>query len=222
MPPTSDIWEDESTMRFLTTGCHAPDGSPRDRKRITRKAAMFRMKGTTLLRVMADASTRIVPPPPPPAERQDIIAKTHADTGHFGQRRTQHLLLLSFWWPGLYTDVIKHCQNCAVCARVNTIFNAGDKQPNPIPANGLFYRWSCDLAGPFIATPRGNTYVMLCIEHFSKHLIVTAIPSKTAAQTAAVFRDQALSTFGACAEVAMDSGTELKGAFDNLIVEHRI
>ena len=159
-------------------------------------------------------------PLPPPA-RQDIIAKTHADTGHFGQRRTQHLLLLSFWWPGLYSDVIKHCQNCAVCSRVDTIFNAGDKQLHPIPANGLFYRWSCDLAGPFVATPRGNTYNMLCIEHF-KHLIVTAIPSKTAAQTAAVFRDQVLSTFGACAKVATDSGTVFKGAFDNLLVEYLI
>ena len=37
-----------------------------------------------------------------------------------------------------------------------------------------------------------------------------------------MFRDQVLSTFGACAEVATDSGSEFKGAFDNLLVEYLI
>ena len=168
-PPTSHNWDDEHTMRFLTTGSHSPVCSPKGRRRIARRAAMFRMKGTTLLRVMADASTRIGPPPPLTGRTSSprltptraILASAERNICSFSPSGGQG-----------YTLTLSNTAKTVQYA----IFNAGDKQLHPIPANGLFYRWSCDLAGPFVATPRGNTYVMLCIEHFSKHLIVTAIP----------------------------------------------
>ena len=57
---------------------------------------------------------------------------------------------------------------CKFCDRVRSSFNAQVPELRPLPICGLFYRWGVDLCGPFPETPRGNKYVMVAIEHYSK------------------------------------------------------
>jgi hypothetical protein len=126
----------------------------------------------------------------------------------------------------LYTDVVRFIQACPVCDRVNTTFNSEDKTLHPTPVQGLMYTWFVDLCGPFETSLQGNRYCMLMIEHFSKHLELVAIPNKTSMTTARVFRDNVLSTFGACAVVRTDQGDEFQGEFAqllrNCLIDHRV
>jgi hypothetical protein len=95
----------------------------------------------------------------------------------------------------------------------------------PLPIMGLFYRWGVDLAGPFPATTRGNSYIMFCIEHFSKHVELIPLPSKESKHTASAFKARVLCRYGAMAEVVTDSGGEFEGEFAQLLesalVDHR-
>ncbi|GIM03389.1 hypothetical protein Vretimale_8135, partial [Volvox reticuliferus] len=95
----------------------------------------------------------------------------------------------------------------------------------PLPIRGPFYRWGCDLAGPFPTTKRGNTMVMVCIEHFTKHVELAAIPSKHSEQTARVLLERILTRFSAPAEIVTDRGQEWGGSFAALceqgLVDHR-
>jgi hypothetical protein len=43
----------------------------------------------------------------------------------------------------------------------------------------MFYRWSCDLAGELPQTFRGNVYIMIMIEHFSKWVELVALLDKS-------------------------------------------
>ena len=43
---------------------------------------------------------------------------------------------------------------------------------SPLPIEGLFYQWSMDLCGPFPVSGRGNRYVAVMIEHFSKTVVL--------------------------------------------------
>jgi hypothetical protein len=47
----------------------------------------------------------------------------------------------------------------------------------------MFYRWSCDLAGELPQTSRGNVYIMIMIEHFSKWVELVALPDKSSHNT---------------------------------------
>jgi hypothetical protein len=47
----------------------------------------------------------------------------------------------------------------------------------------MFYRWSCDLAGELPHTSRGNVYIMIMIEHFSKWVELVALPDKSSYST---------------------------------------
>jgi hypothetical protein len=47
----------------------------------------------------------------------------------------------------------------------------------------MFYRWSCDLVGELPQTSRGNVYIMITIEHFSKWVELVALPDKSSHNT---------------------------------------
>lgn len=115
---------------------------------------------------------------------------------------------------------------CELCDRVNASFNAAPKQLTPLPIVGLFYRRGVDLAGPMNPTSSaGNRYVMVLVEHFSKHIEAVPIPDKLAATTARVLVETVLCRFDSCAEVITDGGTEFAGEFDDVLkmalIDHR-
>ena len=65
-----------------------------------------------------------------------------------------------------------------------------------------------DLAGELPSTARGNRYVMIEVEYFTKWVELVPLKSKSTADMAHAFLDQMLSRFGALGEVLTDQGKE--------------
>ncbi|KAJ9532872.1 hypothetical protein QJQ45_010969 [Haematococcus lacustris] len=91
---------------------------------------------------------------------------------------------------------------------------------SPLPVQGLFYRWGVDLAGPLPRTHRGNEYLLVCIEHLTKHVELVPNPDRLANTTTYHFHHQVLSCFGGIAEVLTDGGREFQGEFADLLQRH--
>jgi len=89
----------------------------------------------------------------------------------------------------------------------------------------MFHHWSCDLAGKLPKTSRGNVYIMIMIEHFSKWVELVALLDKSSHNTSQVFLQQVLSRFGAYAKCLTDQGSEFRGEFqdllDHALIDHR-
>ena len=71
-------------------------------------------------------------------------------------------------------------------------------------------------------TKRGNKYVLVMIEHFTKWVELVPLPNKSADLTATTFLESVLSRFGAPAEVVTDQGSEFKGEFSDVLHHHGI
>ncbi len=215
-----DVWDDAQTLTYLQTG--TLEGDRAMKRRVVKRAKHYRWTAGELRRVMFDGTYRKVPPP---GEREELIRATHEQCGHFGRRRTCHLLSTSFWWKGMTADVAECVRNCAACDRVKATFNVRHAHLHPLPIQGLMYRWGVDLMGPLHKTARGNAYVMIMIEHFSKWVEVAPLPCKESQHTAHAILDRVISRFGAPAEVLTDRGTEFEGAFQDLMhqcmIDHR-
>jgi transposase InsO family protein len=218
-----DIWRDPVLLEYVQTGALPDDLSSSDVKRLLRRAHPYQYVGGVLQRVLADGTARAVPAP---EWREQIIERMHVRCGHFGEKRTMHLVLTSYWWYGLGSDVCRFVKGCELCRRVNLAFNAQSPQLQPLPIMGMFYRWGCDLCGPFVLSRSGNTYAMICVEYYSKHVELVCLPDKKAKTTATAFLTHVLSRFGSCAEVVTDQGTEWRDAFDTLLescyIDHRV
>lgn len=217
-----DIHHDAHTLEFLRTGRMPANLTPAQMKRVTARARRYRLvpgDNSTVHRIMHNGATRIVPAPP---DRRGIIEQAHVTSGHFGIRRTLHLMLADYWWQGIWQDVTRAVNDCKVCDRVKASFNACTTELQPLPIMGLFYRWGVDLCGPFPETKRGNRYVMVMIEHFSKTLVLEPLPSKESKHTAYAFEHGVLGRFGSCAELISDNGSEFMGELQTLCVSHFI
>lgn len=222
-----DVWLDAPCIELLTQGqlsaATAETLSSAERQRVMRRAKAYRSVGQKVYRKMNSGTMKMVPPP---ADRAAIVQRLHEECGHFGRRRTTHLVLLDYWWAGVYDDVRQGLASCQVCQRVsNALFNSQRPVLQPLPIMGLFYRWHVDLAGPFPTSRRGNKYVMVAIEAFSKHAEMLPLAAKAPAEVAWHFKHHVLCRFGACAEVVTDQGNEFQGEFAELLVsafiEHR-
>ena len=96
-------------------------------------------------------------------------------------------------------------------------FRESRKELQPLPILGLRYRWGVDFAGPLEKTAAGHTYVLVCIEHFTKWVELTPLPSKCSKDAARALLEGVLSRYGALAEVLTNQGSEFKGEFQTLL-----
>jgi len=81
----------------------------------------------------------------------------------------------------------------------------------------MFYHWSCDLAGELPQTSRGNVYIMIMNERFSKWVEFIALLDKSSYNTNQAFLQQVLSRFGACAKCPTNQGSKFRGKFQDLL-----
>ncbi len=83
---------------------------------------------------------------PPPHEQLGLIEKVHSELGHFGIMRIYSLLAPHYHWRGMYAQVRDVITRCEQCDRVKTFFSSQQLTLSPLSIQGMFYRWSCDLA----------------------------------------------------------------------------
>jgi hypothetical protein len=220
--PLRDAWEDQHLISYLQLKAMPAHVLSKERKRIMRRASSYKWTDDQLFRIFVDGTLKKVPKP---QDRVNLIQSIHESVGHFGHRRTTQQVLLSHWWTDIYQDVRSVCRRCMACDQSHASFNAMQPQLQPLPIKGLFYRWGIDLAGPFPSSNRGNTYIMVCIEHFSKWVEVFPLQGKTASEVA-YYAHQLFSRYLSPAEVVTDGGGEFEGAFHELLiklgVDHRV
>ncbi len=119
-------------------------------------------------------------------------------------------------------DVITRCEQCD---RVRTSFSSRQLTLFPFLIQGMFYQCSCDLTREFPQTSKGNVYIMIMFEHFSKWVELVILSDKSSHITNQAFLQHVLSRFGACVECFIDQGSKFKGKlqdlFDHALINHR-
>ncbi len=144
--------------------------------------------------------------------------------GHLGVQKTEAHLREKFFWPGLRLDVRKWIQCCDSCA------GRKDPVPNqpaplqPIPGLAKFERWQTDCLGPLPLTEKGNKFILLFVECFSRFVELIPVPDLKAETTGRAFLEHIVLRYGVPTQILSDRGTNytselLKGVYDLLGVK---
>jgi len=157
--PIVDIWEDLHTLRFLQHGEYPPQITSSLRDRIQHRSKHYSWKDNHLVRCLPRGDRMV----PPPHEQPGFIQKVHLELGHFGVKCIYSLLTSHYHWKDMYAQVRDIIARCEQCDRVRTSFSFRQLTLSPLPIQGMFYRWSCDLARELPQTSRGNVYIMIMI-----------------------------------------------------------
>ena len=147
----------------------------------------------------------------PDRKRQDLIRQFHDSlfAGHLGITRTVFRLLERVYWPGLRRDVQTYIKSCTICI--------ARKSPCPRRAPmghvEVGHRWervAMDLLDMSVTTARGNRYVLVMVDCFSRWTEACPLPDKTAHSVADAFFNQVVCRFGMPSVIHSDQGREFE------------
>ena len=101
--------------------------------------------------------------------QRPIIAAHHRGTygSYLGTTKLASQLALKFYWPARTTTIKEFIKRCGRCQRVK----AAPQIPKALRMLNRDSLWSTvafDFFGPLPTTARGNTYVLVGIDHFSR------------------------------------------------------
>ncbi|KAL8574729.1 hypothetical protein ACOMHN_023933 [Nucella lapillus] len=129
--------------------------------------------------------------------------------GHLGTKKTLERIRQDFYWPGVNSDVRRHCRSCDPCQRTTPKGRTTRVPVGTVPLVGEpFAKVGIDLVGPIKpASARGHRYTLVVVDYATRYpeaLPLRGIDSETVAE--ALW--QMWTRVGIPKEVLTDMGTQ--------------
>lgn len=142
----------------------------------------------------------------PKLAKYGLMQKYHDQIGHPGFSRCEALIKEQFWFPKMTRFIRKYLNSCIHCAygKGNYGKTQGELHPIekiPIPMHTLHV----DHLGPFVKTRRGNAYVLVVIDAFTKFVFARPVKNCGSVETIKHLKE-IISQFGNPVRVITDRG----------------
>ena len=94
------------------------------------------------------------------------IMHDHAISAHFGLQTTSDKIKEKYYWKGMKKDIEAYVKSCDKCQRRQK--PQGKHELHPIKVEEPFARIGIDIVGPLPITQRGNRYIVVAMDYFTK------------------------------------------------------
>ena len=117
-------------------------------------------------------------------------------SGHMGVHRTVNQVKQRFHWPGLSKDVKVHIRSCATCNAKRMPYQrfratlAGFRVGAPLDRVGI------DLVGPLPVTEKGNRYLLVIVDYFTRWAEAFPLPYQQAETVTKTFVHEFVCRYG--------------------------
>ena len=149
--------------------------------------------------------------------RTKVMEDTHSGPygGHFSGQRKFNALVPSWWWEGMFSDVVTFVKACPECA-VTTGSGRRMRPPlHPIPVHRPFQLLAIDVMD-LPLTEDGNRHVVVIQDLFTKWPFIFAVPDQKASRIARLLAEEVIPSFGVPESLLSDRGTNF---LSNLIMD---
>lgn len=158
--------------------------------------------------------------------RTDIIIQNHAEpiSGHLGIFKTFKRIALKYYWPGMYSDVVKVVNSCDACiAHKHQNHATLGHMGRPKSCHRPFQMLSIDLVGPLPPTRKQNCYIFVVTCCFSKYCLLFPIRRATADIIAKILEENVFLVHGIPSTIILDNGKQfISATLKNLIDKYKI
>ena len=149
----------------------------------------------------------------PKSMQEDVLYLCHdvRSTGHFGQTKTLEQLKKSVIWYGMSTACKLYVQACSICNRNKKASVKAKSELGQFHAGTPLERVHIDILGPLTPTTRGNKYILMLVDQFTKWTECYPLPNQSAELVAKTMVDGFFSRFGCPFDLHSDQGKNLDG-----------
>ena len=145
----------------------------------------------------------------PPSLRGHMVWTTHA-LAHSGVVRTTNRLQLTWYWPGMTAMVRRMVKSCEICQAAKHGGTKGAQGKQRLHAGRPWQKVAIDLVGPMPETARGNRWILVLVDHFTRWQDALAIPDATAAVVATVLDERVFCYMGLPEQIHTDQGAQFE------------
>ncbi len=144
----------------------------------------------------------------PAALRAKVLHIYHYSrlAGHPGGKKMIGMIRRHFYWPSLAVDCYAVVRKCPSCAKNRLKLRRNTSKLSLFPPKGPLESVSIDIFGELHRTARGNQYLLMVTDRFSK--LTKSIPLKgvSAAEVATAFVNEWVFNFGPPTSLLADNG----------------
>ncbi|KAG5870186.1 hypothetical protein JTB14_032478 [Gonioctena quinquepunctata] len=149
----------------------------------------------------------------PKEQRKRVLTEVHerATSGHQGVYKTFHRIAEKYYWPKLRSDVAKFVRNCQLCKA----YKPDLRRPNGLMTsqprvNRPWEMISTDLMGPLPRSTKGNKFILVITDYFSKYSLVFPLRSSTADVVVRKIEEEAFLVYGVPRLLLCDNGPQYR------------
>ena len=148
----------------------------------------------------------------PRKARRSVLNYCHdlKTSGHLGVSKTVSRVRQKFYWPGLQADVRSYVAGCETCSkRKGPIPNK--RAPMQIVRSGYpMERMAIDILGPLPETGKGNKYIVVVSDYFTKWTEALPMPNMEACTVAKLLVEEIFCRVGVPQIVHSDQGRQFE------------
>ena len=140
--------------------------------------------------------------------RKEIIEELHggATGGHFGVMRTMAKVKARYYWAFMAGDVRASCRQCTRCARRKSPPRKRRAPLQQYQVGAPMERVALDLVEPLPESDKGNKWILVVGEYFTKWMEAYPLPDSTSETVAGAFVKNFVCRFGVPRELHSDQG----------------
>lgn len=174
-----------------------------DTKHVVEVHNNYQLKDNRVFKTVNDGVRWVVPR----GCRWQVLRMNHDDIGHFGFEKTLNRLKSTFWFPKMRRFTKKYVAACLECAHHKTPGGPKEGTLHPIPKlEKPFHTLHADHLGPFVRSKKGNMYLLVIIDAFTKFINIRAVKDTKSVTAIKVFKEH-FSYFGVPSRLITDRGT---------------
>lgn len=147
----------------------------------------------------------------PQTRRREVLRECHDEptAGHLGIFKTMNRVMDLYYWPNMRRDIKKYVRRCRICAAQKVSCQA---RPGFMgKQKRVSWPWqviACDIIGPMPKSARGNMYLLVVTDWFSKFTLLCPLRQASAEPISKFLEENVFLIYGAPQILLCDNGTE--------------